>query len=185
MNTGADGAARAGRWQRQEFLETALPCLDAITQLARHLTGQRCDAEDLVQETYLRAYAHFSEYRGGSMRAWLAAICLNTARSEGRRLARRPAEVLDADPEPRAVSGDPVADTALSHLDWHAVRAGLAQLPEPQRLCIVLMDIAGYTASETATLLGCPRGTVLARVHRGRVRLARILSGSEARHARQ
>jgi RNA polymerase sigma-70 factor (ECF subfamily) len=182
MNGGAD---KTGRWQRAEFLEAALPCLDAITQLARHLTRQRCDAEDLVQETYLRAYAHFAEYRGGSMRAWLAAICLNIARSEGRQLARRPHELLDADPEPPALSGDPVADAALGNLDWHAVRAGLAQLPEPQRLCIVLMDIAGYTASETATLLGCPRGTVLARVHRGRVRLARILTASEAKHARE
>jgi RNA polymerase sigma-70 factor, ECF subfamily len=61
----------------------------------------------------------------------------------------------------------------------------VAQLPEPQRLCIVLMDVAGYTASETAELLGCPRGTVLARVHRGRVRLARILAGSEAHDAQQ
>ena len=182
MNGGAD---KTGRWQRAEFLEAALPCLDAITQLARHLTRQRCDAEDLVQETYLRAYAHFAEYRGGSMRAWLAAICLNIARSEGRRLARRPHELLDADPEPPALSGDPVADAALGNLDWHAIRAGLAQLPEPQRLCIVLMDIAGYTASETAMLLGCPRGTVLARVHRGRVRLARILTASEAKHARE
>jgi RNA polymerase sigma-70 factor, ECF subfamily len=180
-----DGADEAGRLQRAEFLEAALPCLDAITQLARHLTGQRCDAEDLVQETYLRAFAHFGEYRGGSMRAWLAAICVNVARSEGRRLARRPHELLDADPEPPALSSDPVADAALGNVDWHAVHAGLAQLPEPQRLCIVLMDIAGYTASETADLLGCPRGTVLARVHRGRVRLARILTVSEAKNARE
>ena len=182
MKTGAD---EAGRWQRQEFLEAALPCLDAITQLARHLTGQRCDAEDLVQETYLRAYAHFGQYRGGSMRAWLAAICLNIARAEGRRLARRPHELLDADPEPPALPGDPVADAALNQLDWHAIHAGLAQLPEPQRLSIVLMDIAGYTASETAELLGCPRGTVLARVHRGRLRLARILTARGANDARQ
>jgi len=183
MNADADKAAR---WQRAEFLEAALPCLDAITQLARHLTGQRCDAEDLVQETFLRGYAHFGEYRGGSMRAWLAAICLNTARSEARRLARRPHELLDADPEPPAAdSGDPVADAALRDLDWHAIRAGLAQLPEPQRLCIVFMDIAGYTASETAQLLGCPRGTVLARVHRGRVRLARIITATEAKNAHE
>jgi RNA polymerase sigma-70 factor (ECF subfamily) len=167
------------------FLEAALPCPDAITQLARHLSGQRCDAEDLVQETYLRAYAHFDEYRGGSMRAWLAAICLNAARSEGRRLARRPPEVLDAEPEsPAVLLGDPVADAALAHLDQATIRAALAHLPEPQRQCIALMDLAGYTASETAQVLGCPRGTVLARVHRGRVRLARMLAGSEARDAR-
>jgi RNA polymerase sigma-70 factor (ECF subfamily) len=181
MNNNGDEPSRG---QRSAFLEAALPHLDAVTQLARHLTGQRCDAEDLVQETFLRAYAHFGEYRGGSMRAWLAAICLNAARSQGRRLARRPRELLDAEPETAAESGDPVADAALGNLAWTAIRAGLAQLPEPQRLCIVLMDVAGYTASETATLLGCPRGTVLARVHRGRVRLARMLTGSEAGNAR-
>jgi RNA polymerase sigma-70 factor, ECF subfamily len=170
---------------RGAFLEGALPCLDAITQLARHLTGQQCDAEDLVQETYLRAYAHFDDYRGGSMRAWLATICLNAARSQRRHLARRPREVLDAEPEPpAAASGDPVADAALAHLDQASIRAALARLPEPQRLCIALMDIAGYTASETAQVVGCPRGTVLARVHRGRARLGRIITGSEARDAR-
>jgi RNA polymerase sigma-70 factor, ECF subfamily len=172
--------------RRGAFLEAALPHLDAITQLARHLTGQRWDAEDLVQETYLRAYAHFDEYRGGSMRAWLAAICLNAARSEGRRLARRPRELLDADPEPApAPSEDPVADAALRNVGAAAIRAGLGKLPAPQRLCIILMDVAGYTASETAQVLGCPRGTVLARVHRGRARLARLLTGSEAHDARQ
>jgi RNA polymerase sigma-70 factor, ECF subfamily len=119
------------------------------------------------------------------MRAWLATICLNTARSEARRLARRPHEVLAADAEPpAAASGDPVADAALARLDRAAIHAALAQLPEPQRLCIALMDIAGYTADETAQVLGCPRGTVLARVHRGRMRLARILAGSEAHDAR-
>jgi RNA polymerase sigma-70 factor, ECF subfamily len=172
--------------RRGAFLEAALPCLDAITQLARHLSGQPCDAEDLVQETYMRAYAHFDKYRGGSMRAWLATICLNVARSEGRRLAHRPTEVFGAEPEPPlALSGDPVADAALAHLDQATVRAALARLPEPQRLCIALMDIAGYTASETAQVLGCPRGTVLARAHRGRVRLARILARSEANDARE
>jgi RNA polymerase sigma-70 factor (ECF subfamily) len=118
-------------------------------------------------------------------RAWLATICLNAARFERRRLARRPREVLDAEPEPlAAASRDPVADDALASLDQATIRAGPARLPEPQRLCIALMDIAGYTASETAEVLGCPRGTVLARVHRGRVRLACILAGSEAHNAR-
>jgi RNA polymerase sigma-70 factor (ECF subfamily) len=60
------------------------------------------------------------------------------------------------------------------------IEAGLARLPEEQRWCILLMDVAGYTARETAQILGCPRGTVLARVHRGRRRLARLLTGCRA-----
>src|SRR5215472_9003223 len=76
------------------FLDATLPHLDAVYQVARHAgarDGQ--DPEDLVQETYLRAYAAFESYRGGSTRAWLAAICLNAARSEARRRRRRPWEV--------------------------------------------------------------------------------------------
>ncbi|HEX9529166.1 MAG TPA: sigma factor, partial [Streptosporangiaceae bacterium] len=67
------------------FLDATLPYVDVVYQVARHAAGNGQDAEDLVQETYLRAYAHFDQYRGGSFRAWLAAICLNVARSEGRR----------------------------------------------------------------------------------------------------
>jgi RNA polymerase sigma-70 factor (ECF subfamily) len=62
------------------------------------------------------------------------------------------------------------------------VAACLALLPEPQRVCIVLMDVAGYTARETADALGCPRGTVLARVHRGRRRLAGLLADAGVSH---
>jgi RNA polymerase sigma-70 factor (ECF subfamily) len=164
--------------QRREFLDAALPHVDAVARLARQLTARPCDAEDLVQETFLRAYAHFAQYRGGSMRAWLAAICLNAARSEGRRRSRRPVELLCADVQADAPAGDLVTEQALARLDRATIRAALDQLPRPQRLCILLMDVAGYTASETAEVLGCPRGTVLARVHRGRRRLAQILAGS-------
>jgi RNA polymerase sigma-70 factor (ECF subfamily) len=69
-----------------------------------------------------------------------------------------------------------VADVVIAGLDAQAVARCLALLPEPQRVCIVLMDVAGYTAREAAEALGCPRGTVLARVHRGRRRLAQLLT---------
>lgn len=152
--------------------------------VARNLTRNRQDAEDLLQETYLRAFEHFDQYRGGSMRAWLAAICVNVARSQGRRRARRPVEVL-TDPfavAPESPAGDVLADVTAS-LDRAVIRAALDALPEPQRLCILLMHVAGYTAAETAEALGCPRGTVLARVHRGRRRLAQVLAGSGVEHA--
>jgi RNA polymerase sigma-70 factor (ECF subfamily) len=171
------------------FLEATLPHLDVVYQVARRAAGDGLDPEDLVQETYLRAYAAFGSWRGQSARAWLAAICLNAARSEARRRRRRPWEVpvgvpLDALPLAGAEGrhADDVADVVIAGLDAQAVARGLALLPEPQRVCIVLMEVAGYTAAETAQVLGCPRGTVLARVHRGRRRLARLLAEAGVSH---
>jgi RNA polymerase sigma-70 factor, ECF subfamily len=174
------------------FLDATLPYLDVVYQVARQAAGDGQEPEDLVQETYLRAYAAFGSYRGGSMRAWLAAICLNVARSERRRRRRRPLELPAAAlpdwlPAARPVGGEgaaDVADVVIAGLDAQAVARCLAMLPEPQRLCIVLMDVAGYTARETAEALGCPRGTVLARVHRGRRRLAQLLTEAGVSHGR-
>ena len=171
------------------FLEATLPHVDAVYQVARHVAGAGQDPEDLVQETYLRAFAAFGSCRGENTRAWLAAICLNVARSEARRRRRRPWEVpaqalLDALPMARTDEVRDVADVVIADLDARAVARCLAQLPEPQRLCIVLMDVAGYTARETAGALGCPRGTVLARVHRGRRKLAQLLAEAGVSHGR-
>ncbi len=164
-----------------------MPYVDVVYQVARHAAAAGQDPEDLVQETYLRAFAGFSSHRGDNTRAWLAAICLNAARSEVRRRRRRPLEVpaqalMDALPVARAKVAPDVADVVIAHLDAQAVNACLAQLPEPQRLCIVLMDVAGYTAREAAEALGCPRGTVLARVHRGRRKLAQLLVEAGVSH---
>jgi RNA polymerase sigma-70 factor (ECF subfamily) len=171
----------------REFLDATLPFVDVVYQIARQAAGPGQEPEDLVQETYLRAFAAFGSYRGGNTRAWLAAICLNAARSEARRHRRRPWElpvpvVPETLPLTRPDAAPDVADVVLAGLDAQAVTACLATLPEPQRLCIVLMDVAGYTARETAELLGCPRGTVLARVHRGRRKLAELLAEAGVRH---
>jgi RNA polymerase sigma-70 factor (ECF subfamily) len=172
------------------FLDATIPHLDVVWQVARQAAGDGQDPEDLVQETYLRAYAGFGSYRGGNTRAWLAAICLNAARSQARRRRRRPREVpgpalLDALPWCRADSGESAADVAdvvIADLEAEKVSHCLALLPDPQRVCIVLVDVAGYTAREAAEALGCPRGTVLARVHRGRRRLAQLLAEAGVSH---
>ena len=75
-----------------------------------------------------------------------------------------------------------VADLVIADLEAAQVSRCLRLLPEPQRVCIVLVDVAGYTARETAEVLGCPRGTVLARVHRGRRRLAQLLTEAGVSH---
>jgi len=77
-----------------------------------------------------------------------------------------------------------VADVVIAGLDAAEVSRCLGLLPEPQRVCIVLVDVAGYTAREAAETLGCPRGTVLARVHRGRRKLARLLAEAGVSHGR-
>ena len=172
------------------FLDATLPHLDVVWQVARRTAAEGQDPEDLVQETYLRAYAGFESYRGGNTRAWLAAICLNVARSQARRRRRRPREVpglalLEALPWDRADGGDGAADVAnvvMAGLDAEAVSGCLGLLPEPQRVCVVLMDVAGFSAREAAQALGCPRGTVLARVHRGRRRLAQLLAEAGVSH---
>jgi len=174
------------------FLDATLPHLDVVYQVARQAAGPGQEPEDLVQETYLRAYAGFGSYRGGNTRAWLAAICLNAARSEARRRRRRPREVpapallyeLPAVPIAGGEDVPDVADVVIAGLDAQVVSRCLGMLPEPQRASIVLMDVAGYTAREAAEALGCPRGTVLARVHRGRRRLAQLLAEAGVSHGR-
>jgi RNA polymerase sigma-70 factor (ECF subfamily) len=165
---------------QRAFLDATLPYLDVVYRVALRCTADRWAAEDLVQETYLRAFAHFQQRRAPDARAWLAAICLNLARSEARRRRSRPEEQLQWE-VPEAFSGpDEVADRAVAALDRRELAHALARLPEEQRLCILLMDVGGYTAQETGRILGCPRGTVLARVHRGRRRLAQLLTGTAA-----
>lgn len=166
----ADGAVR----DQRAFLDATLPHLDAVWGIARRSCQSQAEAEDLVQETFLRAFAAFGEHRGGDIRAWLAAICLNTQRSLVRRARRRPeAELSLLVPE----RTDDVTDRVLASLDRDAVAGALAQLSEAQRVALVLVDIVGLTAQQAADALGVPRGTILARVHRGRRQLTVLLQG--------
>lgn len=166
---------RAETPDHRAFLDATLPHLDAVYRLARHLAAGPQEADDLVQETYLRAFAAFGQHRGEHTRAWLAAICVNAARAEARRARRRPRELLGIEPEPPPVIDD-AAEQALANLERAQIARALAQLPEEQRLCILLMDVAGYTAAEVAEIRGCARGTVLSRVYRGRRKLATLLA---------
>jgi len=156
----------------EEFLQMTLAHLDAVHALARRLVREH--AEDLVQETWLKAYAAWTGPPPRDPRAWLVTICLNTARSWYRRDAARP-ELLASNPAATlAAAADPAAD-AIGRIRAEAVHAALWTLPEVQRVAITLMDLSGFTAQEVAGLTGAPRGTVLARVHRGRKALAAAL----------
>ena len=165
---------------RQAFLEATLPHLDVLYRVARHADQDHHRAEDLVQETYLRAYKAFAGHHGPSTRAWLVAICLNLARSEGRRRARRVIEVPLPERDNYPAGGRDVAEEVLASLDGERVGRALDRLPEQHRLAVVLMDLGGLSASEMAAELGRSRNTVLSWAHRGHRQLAALLASEEA-----
>lgn len=157
------------------FVDAFLAHLDLLHNLARGLTDTAQDCEDLVQETCMLALRGWRRRPPDDARAWLATVCLNAARSGHRRQASRPREVAADGWLLRQPDLVDTADSALAAVDAARVRAALRRLPAPQREAIALMDLAGLTATATATALGAPRGTVLARVHRGRKALAVLL----------
>jgi RNA polymerase sigma-70 factor, ECF subfamily len=170
----------AGAPQAELFLQVVLPHLDMLHNLSRRLSASPEEAEDLVQDTFLRAWAAWPATQPSAMGPWLATICLNAARSAGRHRASRP--LLRSDDSALAAApadGDTAAE-ALGRVDAARVRAALARLRPEQREAIVLVDLCGLTSAEVARLVGAPRNTVLSRLHRGHKALA-VLLGDQAR----
>jgi RNA polymerase sigma-70 factor, ECF subfamily len=155
----------------EEFLGATLRHADLLHALALRLAPHPADAADIVQETYLRAYAAWRRRRPADMGAWLATICLNVGRDEQRRHARRSAAVSEG-PVPDLPDRADTAEAALERLGTSRINAALRVLPDGQRIAITLMDLCGFTAAQAAAITGAPRGTILARVHRGRKALA-------------
>jgi RNA polymerase sigma-70 factor (ECF subfamily) len=163
----------------EEFLRATLPALDLVYNLARRFVGDP-DAEDLVQETYLRAWQAWTAGRPPRrVEPWLATICLNAGRDWTRRPSRR-LELPTGDAWDRPGTSD-VETEAIARTRRAQVERAMAALPAEQRIAIALMDLAGFTAAEVAKLTGSPRGTILARVHRGRKALARLIRAQEVR----
>lgn len=165
------------------FLQATLPAADIVHNLARRLTRSRADAEDLVQETYTRAWAAWSAgRRPDRVTPWLATICLNLVRDGHRRAVNRAETTTWEESYDRPGQID-VAAEALGRVTRSHVETALRRLPEEQRIAITLMDLCGFTAAETAKITSAPRGTVLARVHRGRKKLAQALRQEVAHDA--
>jgi RNA polymerase sigma-70 factor (ECF subfamily) len=158
---------------QDEFLRAAMGAMDLVFNLSRRLTDSRQDAEDLVQETYLRAFRAWADHRRPkSVEPWLATICLNLARSHFRARGRRPAEVpLQAWMAERR-SGEDTETRAIERIERRELYQALNELPEDQRVAITLVDLVGLSTYEAAEVMGTPRGTVLSRLHRGRRALA-------------
>ena len=164
----------------EEFLSATLPALDLVYNLARRMAPGREEVEDLVQETYLRAFqAWVGRRRPRRVEPWMATICLNAGRSLLRRAWNRE---IPTDPEPLRPDPTSVEDEVMREIRRSVVHDALSRLPPGQRVAIALMDLSGFTAAEAARITGAPRGTILARVHRGRKRLAQLLEGSVLFH---
>ncbi len=156
------------------FEAEALPHLRSLYGTAYRLTRNVHDAQDLVQETCVRALQSFDRYAPGTnIRAWLFTI-LHRARVDALRRTGRSPETVDlADHEP-GVRANQEASVAGADLG-----RALEALPEPFRLAVLLRDIEGFSYEEIGAIAGIPVGTVMSRIHRGRAQLRDVLSGTK------
>lgn len=162
------------------FVALLQPVLPHAHRMALHLAGERADAEDLVQESAMRAYRHFAHFRAGSnFRAWFLRIVANSYYSMRRRRPWpvRTGRLVDAvDVESLAVAGGPdPASTFEAHQHRELVAAALARLPGEYRAVCTLYLIHDLRYADIAARLGIPVGTVRSRLHRGRQLLRRAL----------
>jgi RNA polymerase sigma-70 factor, ECF subfamily len=161
----------------RRFREAALPYLDDVYTLARYLLRDAGDAEDAVQECYLRALKHFHTYRGPAMKPWLFAILRNVCRAEYARRASAPSTTLDDTPEtaeqpPMWHEEQQTPESAvLKDRDAVTVRKLVDALTEPFKETFVLREINNLSYREIAQAVGAPVGTVMSRLARARAML--------------
>jgi len=161
----------------QRFRDAALPYLDDVYTLARYLLRDASDAEDAVQECYLRALKHFDSYRGPAMKPWLFAILRNVCRAEFAR--RTHSAITPVDELPDGTEQTPLWNEAqetpetevLRHRDASAIRRMVAALAEPFKETFVLREIQNLSYREIAEAVGAPVGTVMSRLARARAML--------------
>ena len=160
------------------FEEMATQHLDSLYRTALRLTGRYQDAEDLVQETYLRAWRSLHTYRPGTNpKAWLFRI-LHNAHIDRFRASSRTVPTVDEleGQDPAFVVHETPESLVMSGLMDAEVRQALAEIPEVFRACLVLADLEGFSYQEIADILGIPRGTVMSRLFRGRRAMRRLLT---------
>ena len=158
------------------FEETVLPHLDAAYNLARWLTRNERDAEDVVQESFLRALRHFHAFKGGDARPWLLAIVRNTYYTWLKH-NRLPEEeiLLDEDKHPHSEDSSNPEQLLLRESDRQTMRSALRRLPREFLEVIILREFEELSYKEIAEVIQVPSGTVMPRLARARRRLAAIL----------
>jgi RNA polymerase sigma-70 factor (ECF subfamily) len=158
------------------FELSVLPHMAAAYNLARWLTRNDHDAEDVVQEAYLRAYRFFDGFHGGDGRTWLLAIVRNTCYTWLQQNRKPSIELEDDLPEPDSGRSNPEA-LLLRSLDSESLRQALDDLPVEFREAIVLRELEGMSYKEIGAVAGIPLGTVMSRLARARSRLEKALVG--------
>ena len=180
--------------EREDFAEQAMEFAPQLYSSALRMTRNQADAEDLVQDTYLRAYRSFHTFREGTnLRAWLFRIMTNAYINAYRARQRRPTETDLADVEElylyrrlptlqQAAGNLSAEDAFLDLFTDDEVKAALENLPENFRLPVLLADVDGFAYKEIAEMLDIPVGTVMSRLHRGRKAMqAALYDYAEAR----
>jgi RNA polymerase sigma-70 factor, ECF subfamily len=170
---------------RVRFEEEALGLSDQVYRVARHLANSREEADDLVQETYARAFRSWRSYTPGTnLRAWLLRILTNLNIDRGRRNQRAPQmQPLEANDyylyDKLAESDGPTdEERVVERLSQDDIVTALSEVPHDFRDVIVLVDIGDFSYQDAAQILGIPIGTVMSRLHRGRRILKRELADS-------
>jgi RNA polymerase sigma-70 factor (ECF subfamily) len=190
MRTATEDAARSELADRlSDDVDDAFPELigsyrEAVYTTALRMSGRQEDAADLAAEAFLRAYQALRTYpperiRELQLRPWLITIALNLWRNQVRTASRRPSQVsLDSSPEPQARHGRP--EEHVSRLELRKAVAGLlTELPDAQRLAVVLRHVLDLPYAEIAAVLGCPDGTAKSHVSRGLQRLRALTTSTD------
>jgi RNA polymerase sigma-70 factor, ECF subfamily len=169
------------------FVDQAMEHMSSLYTAALRMTRNPADAEDLVQETYLKAYRAFDSFQEGTnLKAWLYKILTNTFINRYRAKKRRPEESDIEDVEDlylyrrlggleAATAGASAEDEVLERITDTEVKEALESLPEQFRMAVLLADVEGFSYKEIAEILDIPIGTVMSRLHRGRKALQKAL----------